>query len=389
MVFVFDEGSETGQRLERVTLADIASGSPEAWLQARLYRNPEMLLGGEVDPLFQDLQPVAMEFLLDGADRQFAVDILAVSPLGGVAIVEVKLGRNAEARRQIVAQALEYAGALRRLGLAGMEQRLKLQPGGLHERVAASEGVDPIAFSAAVQRNIATGRVLLLLVLDRAGPDLIGLVEDLRNQPGLPFEIAIIEARCYRWLDHPWRIVVVPRLIQRLRAVERAVVRLEGPGHAVVIATGKPQGAITLTEEEFFEHLRALDADLPNRLRNCLAKLEAIPGVVVRFAATLQIRGAIDDNDEVTLGFVDRTGLLYVYPATKRLVASGYGARLRQYVDDVAGVVSGEPLTAGEPNTWCVKKSSRLPRVTDVLSRCEGWVEAVRRLLGPRPQGRG
>ena len=45
-------------------------------------------------------------------------DLIAVEPSGRLAIIEVKLARNAEARRAVVAQVLTYAAYLRGMELA-------------------------------------------------------------------------------------------------------------------------------------------------------------------------------------------------------------------------------------------------------------------------------
>lgn len=200
------------QQAPRLDLSAAFGGGGEGWLQERLYANPTLLLGGAVDPLFGDLVPLAMELPLEGGGTTLAVDIVAASPQAGIALIEVKLGRNAEARRQIVAQAMEYAGALRRLGYAGLEARLRSMPASalgpgkadtIHEAAGASAGVDPVAFNQAASRNIGRGRVLLLLVVDRIRPELLSLIDDLRDQPGLPFEIGLQEVACYRYPDRP------------------------------------------------------------------------------------------------------------------------------------------------------------------------------------------
>lgn len=371
--------SDAGQLLSRLDLAAHRPGRPEAWLQDRLFRSPELLLGAEIDPLFADLRPIAKEFLLSRGDRQLAVDILALSPLGGVTLVEVKLGRNTEARRAIVAQALAYAGALRHLGRGGLAGALHLSPEELHERVGAPAVLDPAGFAETVDRNIARGRVLLLLALDRVGAELDGLVADLRDMPGLPFEIAILEVACRQGRAGSGEILFAPRLRHRMRAVERAVLRIEESGAA--FEPIEPVRAATLTEDEFLMELGRRDPTLVARLPECLAAL-ASAGAVVRFGATMQLRGEMRSGDEVMLGYVDRAGILYVYPATSRPVAAGHEPALRQYLADVAALVGGEAVTRGDPNGWCVKRAGKTPRLLDIMGRGAEFGSAIRQLLG-------
>src|SRR5258706_5848965 len=49
-------------------------------------------------------------------------DLIAIEPNGRIVVIEVKLARNAEARRAVVAQVLTYAAYLRGLTPSGLEQ---------------------------------------------------------------------------------------------------------------------------------------------------------------------------------------------------------------------------------------------------------------------------
>ena len=88
----------------------------EASLHRLIQRNPELLpIAGSVRLLV-----LASEVQLGNG---FA-DILAVEPCGRPSIIEVKLARNAEARRGIVAQALAYAAFLQGMSVEGLERTL-------------------------------------------------------------------------------------------------------------------------------------------------------------------------------------------------------------------------------------------------------------------------
>ena len=63
----------------------------------------------QIEPGLGRLVPVCMELPLHN-DRW--VDNLFITPEGHLVVVEVKLWRNSEAHRKVVAQALEYATAL-------------------------------------------------------------------------------------------------------------------------------------------------------------------------------------------------------------------------------------------------------------------------------------
>lgn len=108
-----------------------------------------------------------------------SADILAVESSGRPVIIEVKLARNAEARRTIVAQVLDYAASLQGYATEDLER------GPLSRHLAnlgcstileaaqnASADIDGDAFAERLQACLDTGHFRLVLALDRATPDL-------------------------------------------------------------------------------------------------------------------------------------------------------------------------------------------------------------------------
>ncbi|MBR0660487.1 PDDEXK family nuclease [Neoroseomonas oryzicola] len=394
MIYEFDnEQNPKGHRLHRFQISrgvcqppGGGGQSPEAWLQDRLFENPDLLLAGDVDPLFHEFRPLAKELLLDGGTR--AIDLFGISPLGGVVLVEVKLGRNSEARREIVAQALEYAGALRRLGYDGLERQLLGQrsgvltpsgPATIYEAVGAPAGIDPAAFAEAVDHNLHLGRVLLILALDTVPPSLRLLVDDLRALPGLPFEIGIVEIGCYRG-DVPGRFFMTPRLMHRMKSVERNIVRIDEARSVIVTEATSDAGRRTLTEEDFFRELAQVDPSLPERLRTCLAELEQL-GVWTDCRSMLAVRGPTREGQAVALAYVERNGSVTISPARPALIDAGLGDKLKAYLMSVAGAIGGQAMIDENPWNWKVKVNGRNPRVSDLVAVSQPWASAIAALL--------
>ncbi|MDP9351633.1 MAG: hypothetical protein M3P51_08860, partial [Chloroflexota bacterium] len=104
-------------------------------------------------------------------------DLLAVEPSGRLVIIEVKLARNAESRRAIIAQVLTYAADLHGMDVATLERDVL----GSHLRrrgydslagaMAASDqtgSFDASSFSNGLAESLSQGRFRLVLVLDSA-----------------------------------------------------------------------------------------------------------------------------------------------------------------------------------------------------------------------------
>ncbi|HET8626304.1 MAG TPA: hypothetical protein VFL91_02740 [Thermomicrobiales bacterium] len=112
-------------------------------------------------------------------------DLIAVEPSGRLAIIEVKLARNAEARRAVVAQVLTYAAYLRGMELAALEQGILGRHLGergytdLADAVASNDqagAFEPAAFAEGVAESLGRGRFRLVIVLDEAPEELVRLV---------------------------------------------------------------------------------------------------------------------------------------------------------------------------------------------------------------------
>lgn len=146
--------------------------SNEEELHDRIVEAPEML------PLSGQPQIVApyREVPLGGG----SADVLAFEASGRPVVIEVKLSRNAEARRAVVAQALAYAAALH--GATVEELETDILPTHLekddHARLAdaiEADAIDSGAFYENLAEHLAEGSFRIVFVLDEAPPQLVKL----------------------------------------------------------------------------------------------------------------------------------------------------------------------------------------------------------------------
>jgi hypothetical protein len=133
-----------------------------------------------------------------------SADILAVEPSGRLVLLEVKLARNAEARRAVVAQILAYAAYLRGTSVEALEQqtlRRQLRERGVETIAALAESEDPDgtfdgdAFAESLEESLVAGRFRLVLVLDDAPAELVRLVGYLESiAPELVIDLVAMSA---------------------------------------------------------------------------------------------------------------------------------------------------------------------------------------------------
>ena len=137
-------------------------------LRDLLYANPAMLPLRELEPGIGRVIPVARELNVPDVGR---IDALLVDEHGRLIIVECKLWRNPQARREVVGQILDYARALARFSYDDLQREVSAatkRPGNvLFELVRDAGGeMDEARFVDRVSRDLAAGRFILLIVGD-------------------------------------------------------------------------------------------------------------------------------------------------------------------------------------------------------------------------------
>jgi hypothetical protein len=136
-------------------------------LQILLATSPDLLPGAETGlPM-----AVAREFSVDPG----RIDVVGVDVDGELTLCECKLAANPGARREVVGQLLEYAGALRGMDFDDFSARFEARVGRpliASASAIAGEAFDEEAFIVQVTENLALGRFRLVVVVDKITPAL-------------------------------------------------------------------------------------------------------------------------------------------------------------------------------------------------------------------------
>lgn len=194
-----------------------------------------------------------------------SADLLAVEPSGRMVVIEVKLARNAEARRAVVAQVLTYAAVLHGLDVPTLERDILGRH--LHERdyssladaVSANDqegSFDAAKFSAALAENLSSGAFRLVLVLDDAPSELVRLVGYLEAVGG-NLMIDLVTVTAY---DIDGSRVMVPQRVDPERSTVETQPRPEakGPGGYAVSGASDFADGIEAAPEDQQQDLRRL-----------------------------------------------------------------------------------------------------------------------------------
>ena len=247
----------------------------EGWLQDLLERHPELLPVEDIEPAFAPLIAIGREV----GTPVGPIDNLFINPDGYVTLVETKLWRNPEARRQVVGQIIDYVKEVSQWDFEDLDrqirasaQQLSTPVSGLVETVRASDfaaELDEARFADRVTRHLRRGRILLIVAGDGIRESVEALTDYLQQTPQLQFTLALVELLAYRLSPGSADLLVVPQVVARTREITRAVVRVEGTGiesvHVDVDTSpttgGEGYKRFTLSEEDFLETLQQNGSD--------------------------------------------------------------------------------------------------------------------------------
>jgi len=264
--YLYDaQTSNSPAAFQPVALA-AGNGYNERWLQERIFELPALLPMTEMFAHGESFVPLCREFPLRYGSSSVFLDILGVSATGRLVLVECKLWRNPEARREVIAQLFEYASLLSEWTYSDLEARLKKARGlnGENPIFAAVKAVHPElnegAFVDSVNRSLERGDFLCAIAGDGIRSDLQSLRRLLAAQGGVLSQLALVEIRTYR--DATGRTLLVPSVPLHTEVVQREV--LVRPDGAPLERT-TPLDEVTSTHEPTAQPKAAHASRLQNR----------------------------------------------------------------------------------------------------------------------------
>jgi hypothetical protein len=257
---LFDESNkiETG---ERIYLNELG-GMKEAWLRDRLFDYPEIIPVGDIESSFGPLVPLCKELRTDAGP----IDAVFINERGQLTIVEYKLWKNPEARREVVAQTVDYAKELTRWSYADLQRQVAASvrrqgniPFELVQKRAGGR-VREQEFVDAVSRSLQEGRFLVLLIGDGIREGAQSLAEFWNRSQTKAFSFGLIEVAVYRFKRN--RFAIQPRILARTETITRqmTIVNMRGGADSVIFEDmddDEPDRSTNKVQARNKEHLRA------------------------------------------------------------------------------------------------------------------------------------
>lgn len=212
----------------------------EHWLQDLLFRHPALIVADRLDGGLGDVVPLCRELAIPRASGTVFADILGVARTGRLVIIECKLWRNPQARREVLAQILEYAALLRGWSFgdltAGIKRKLATH---LPNPIFAAAKLrwpelEEAPFVDAMTRSLKLGDFQLIIAGDGIRSDTHAIAEHLNSQGAGLAQLTLLEIQL--WQAASGAIVVVPMVPLRTEVLQQRVL-VNGEGMPLQLET--------------------------------------------------------------------------------------------------------------------------------------------------------
>lgn len=243
----------------------------EGLIQTLIEKNPELLPVGDIEPAFAPLISIGKEV----ETKVGYIDHLFINSQGYITIVETKLWRNPEARRQVVGQIIDYATELSHWNFDQLNKSVRKYnkdfrkaDKGIVDTIRTQEDIakeDEPEIVDTISRNLKLGKFLLLIVGDGIRESVEDMVEYLQCTPNLQYTLALVELQIYKFKENQdnSELLIIPQIVTRTSEITRAVIKIEAIDIKKVEVTTVDKGLpalpmprrFSLTREAFYREL--------------------------------------------------------------------------------------------------------------------------------------
>lgn len=215
-------------KFARATMVSMPGGYDERWLQELLFAHPELIPMDRIDAGAGGLLPLCRELTLAREARVVYLDLLCLTRSGRLMLVECKLWRNPQARREVVAQILEYAALLRGWSYGDLTARLKQQRGWKEKNPIFEQALriwpdlEEAAFVDRVSRSLEAADFHLVIAGDGIRSDVQALASHVNASGVGTSRLALVEIQV--WRSSEGDTIVVPNVPLKTEVIEQRVI---------------------------------------------------------------------------------------------------------------------------------------------------------------------
>ncbi len=370
----------------------------ENWIQNLIQNNPDILPIREIEPVFSPAISIGREVMTSVG----YIDNLFISPDGYLTIVETKLWRNPEARREVVGQILDYAKELSKWTFTDLDksvvaynQLCNNNGDGLLATVRKSyelDEADEQYFIDNISKNLKQGRFLLLIVGDGIRESVEDMVEYLSQTPQLYFTLALVELQVFKLHETDNSLIILPQLITRTREITRAIVRIEVNNSAdlkVSIETdlstesnmqASTTKRLSISAQDYFEQLEKNKGKNIAEFAGQIIKDSEKLGLYIEWNSgsfSVKLPDPQGSGIKITIINIDRVGLFYLGYSKGAVEKLGLPIELScDFAADTAAMLPGIKQNSDKKYVW-----NKYSTLTDLAPAYDKFLLRVKKYI--------
>lgn len=178
--------------------AEQVTTQAEVELQKLLIESPSLI---PVDEIREGVSPLVVAVDEVGLPGSGQTDAIAFTADGDIALIECKLAANAEIKRKVIGQILEYAAFLWEMDYEELDSRVMARRGkhitNLVESAVAGEW-DESSFREGIIQSLQSGSFLLIILVDEINDELRRIVRYLNECGKADFSFHALELTHYK-----------------------------------------------------------------------------------------------------------------------------------------------------------------------------------------------
>jgi hypothetical protein len=184
-------------------------------LQELLYTYHEMVF--DIPELELANAEIAIKFR-ELSTSSGSIDILYITNDADIILVETKLIKNPEFKREVLAQIVDYIKALTIEGYERILETKKCKSFYINPELSIDD-----RFKSLLRKNIDRGNINGVIIGDDIHPNLLGMVEAIQSAPHLAFHINLVKIDAFKFNNN---IIVSALNVENTKEIERAVINI-------------------------------------------------------------------------------------------------------------------------------------------------------------------
>lgn len=336
---------------EIVTTLKRSNARDEAFVQRLVYEHPDVIPINDIEPAYFPLISICRELPTEAG----YVDNLWLTPSGAIVLGECKLVRNPQARREVIAQALDYARAISGWhydDLQSATRRALNSPDTTLWGFMRTSELDESQFVDSIERRLRYGRFLFLIIGDGIQEGVEALANQLQLHAGLHVSFALVDLSM--WDYDSDQLIIIPRIPLRTTLIERGIVTVEPSTGIQILPPKSSPGqlglgsvrAITASEDEFYAQLDQRRPGMGTKLRAFLRDATEV-GVNPEFGNSAFLRWQTPTGFTVSAGYFSKDGKTHFDNVRSSANKFGSAKNAEDYLKSVAAIIGGVVKNSG------------------------------------------